>query len=160
MNKVNPPTQLVLPRKIQEDKELKKALDDRDYILFQLWQRTGAGADLVYGNSTIGYEFDELASIIKSFLPKEDDVKVTSIDYTTIGNQTVICIAASTIYLNAEPKDRERAKVVITNGDVTVNGNGKLLNKKTTQTVIFRNLITTATLDIIYVLDTDEWFIV
>jgi hypothetical protein len=27
--------------------ELKKAFDDRDFILFQLWKRVGAGEDLV-----------------------------------------------------------------------------------------------------------------
>lgn len=49
-NRVNPPKQLVLPRKIQEDIELKKAFDDRDYILFQLWKRLGGGDDFVNDN--------------------------------------------------------------------------------------------------------------
>ena len=46
-NRVNPPTQLVLPQKIAENPELKKAFDDRDFILFQLWKRVGGGEDLV-----------------------------------------------------------------------------------------------------------------
>jgi len=49
-NRVNPPKQLVLPPKIAQDPELKKAFDDRDFILFQLWQRTGAGDDLIDSN--------------------------------------------------------------------------------------------------------------
>ena len=81
-------------------------------------------------------------------------------DYTTIGTQTIICNAALTVLLNAEPKDREQAKVIIANGDVTVSGNGKQLNNDTDQTVIFDNLITPATLDIIYILESDGWFIV
>lgn len=46
-NRVNPPKQLVLPQKIAQDPELKKAFDDRDFILFQLWKRVGGGEDLV-----------------------------------------------------------------------------------------------------------------
>lgn len=46
-NRVNPPTQLELPQKIAQDPELKKAFDDRDFILFQLWKRVGGGEDLV-----------------------------------------------------------------------------------------------------------------
>jgi hypothetical protein len=93
-------------------------------------------------------------------LPSKPDVKVTGIDYVTIGDQTVICNDALTVTLNAEPKDREQLKVIISNGDVTVNGNGKLINKLTDVTIIFKNLVTTATLDIIYILETDEWFII
>jgi hypothetical protein len=46
-NRVNPPKQLVLPPSIAENPELKKAFDDRDFILFQLWKRVGAGEDIV-----------------------------------------------------------------------------------------------------------------
>ena len=80
--------------------------------------------------------------------------------YTTITNQIIICTDAVTITLNDEPKDREQVKIVISNGDVTVSGNGKLINKKADQTIIFENLSTVGTLDIIYILETDEWFII
>lgn len=106
------------------------------------------------------YEFDDLAGLVNSLLPKKPDIKVTTTDYTTVGDQTVICTDALTVALNAEPKDREQVKVIISNGDVAVSGNGKQINKDTDQTVIFKNLVTTATLDIVYILETDEWFII
>jgi len=46
-NRVNPPKQLVLPPSIASNVELKKAFDDRDFILFQLWKRSGAGEDII-----------------------------------------------------------------------------------------------------------------
>lgn len=46
-NRVNPPKQLVLPTSIRQNVELKKAFDDRDFILFQMWKRLGGGEDLV-----------------------------------------------------------------------------------------------------------------
>lgn len=158
-NRVNPPKQLTLPDKISNDIELKKSFDDRDYILFQIWKRIGAGSDFI-DNSLSGLnEFDDL--ITES--AKDQllfDVVNTAVDYTTIGDQAVICTAALTVTLNDEPDDQERVKVIIANGDVTLNGNGKLINKETDQTVLFKNLVTLATLDIIYIIELDEWFII
>ena len=159
-NRVNPPRQLQLPPEIANDKQLKKAFDDRDYILFQMWKRLGGSDDLINGMESVEYEFDDISSLVNSLLPGNADVKVTAVDYTSIGDQVIICTDALAIALNAEPKDREQVKVIISNGDVTVNANGKLINKETDQTVIFKNLVTTATLDIIYILETDEWFII
>ena len=51
-NRVNPPKQLTLPPEVASDIKLKKAFDDRDYILFQMWKRLGGGADLVDDNQT------------------------------------------------------------------------------------------------------------
>jgi len=160
MNRVNPPKQVVLPLEIQQNLPLKKAFDDAYFIMFQMWQRMGAGDDFIDDNKSIGYEFDDLAPLINSLLPNKSDVKATSINYTTIGDQVIICTDALTVTLNAEPKDREQVKVIISSGDVTVNGNGKLINKLTDVTVTFKNLVTTATLDIVYILEADEWFII
>jgi hypothetical protein len=46
-NRINPPKQLVLPDKVRQDVNLKKAFDDRDFILFQIWKRLGGGDDLL-----------------------------------------------------------------------------------------------------------------
>jgi hypothetical protein len=51
-NRVNPPKQLQLPPEIQANVQLKRAFDDRDYIIFQMWQRLGAGEDFVDDNQT------------------------------------------------------------------------------------------------------------
>ena len=44
-NRVNPPEQLQLPP--IEEKGLLFFLKNLKYIVFQLWQRTGAGADFI-----------------------------------------------------------------------------------------------------------------
>jgi hypothetical protein len=159
-NRVNPPKQLVNPQEVQNNVPLKKALDDRDYILNQMWKRMGGGADWVDESREISYEFDDLLPLLSAFLPNKPDVISTSINHTSSGSQVVICNSALTVFLNEYPEDRETVKVIITNGDVIVSGNGKLINKDTEQTVIFKNLITTAALDIVYILETDEWFII
>lgn len=159
-NRVNPPKQVVLPTEISGNPQLKKAFDDVYFVMFQMWKRMGGGSDWVDENRTGLYEFDDLASVVNSLLPKKPDINVANVDYTTIGDQTIICTDALTVTLNDKPKDRESLKVIVSNGDVTVAGNGKLINKEADQTVIFNNLVTTATLDIVYILDADEWFIV
>jgi hypothetical protein len=159
-NRVNPPKQVVLPIEVQQNLPLKKAFNDAYLIMFQMWKRLGGGADWVDENRTTGYEFDDLAGLIKSLLPNKPDIKVTAVDYTSIGDQTIICTDALTVTLNAEPRDREIVKVIISSGDVTVSGNGKLINKDTDQVVIFNNLVTTGALDIIYILEVNEWFII
>ena len=160
MIRVNPPLQLRRPQSVDDNKDLAKAFYDLSYIVNQLLERTGGGEDWIDQNRTGLYEFDDLASLVNSLLPGKPDVKVATSDYTTIGTQTIICTDALIVSLNTSPADRELVKVIISNGDVTVNGNGKLINKDTDLTVIFKNLITTATLDIVYILETDEWFII
>lgn len=76
-NRVNPPKQLVLPRKIQENLELKKAFDDRDLIAFQMWKRLGGGDDSVYG---LQVQVDVLSDKIDAIneeialLPTQEDI--------------------------------------------------------------------------------------
>ena len=81
MNKVNPPTQLVLPRKIQEDKELKKAFDDRDYILFQMWKRVGGGEDYIDSSQMQIEIIDDNIDVI------EDDIEVIEEVIATLPTQ-------------------------------------------------------------------------
>lgn len=123
-------------------------------------EELNANSNEFIGDLTGFNEFDDLVGIVNALLPNKPDIKVTTINYTTIGDQTIICTDALTVTLNAEPKDREIVKVIISNGDVTVSGNGKLINKLTSVTITFKNLVTTATLDIVYILKTDEWFII
>ena len=85
------------------------------------------------------------------------DVISTAVSLTTSGTQTIICTAAVTITLNANPDDQEIATVVIQNGDVTIEGNGRNVMGDTDVTVIFLNLQSDATLDFKYILETNEW---
>ncbi len=48
MNRVNPPEQLKLPS--IKEVGLLKFLSDLKFIVFQLWKRTGAGADWIDDN--------------------------------------------------------------------------------------------------------------
>jgi len=154
-NRVNPPKQLVLPDKIASDPDLKKAFDDRDFILFQLWKRTGAGADFIDDSKSsltefeTGFEPDAVEQV-------KDDVVVTSVDYTTIGNQTIVCDDQITISLNAEPEDRELVKVHTRNGRVDIIPIGKKINKE--DDAIIRRDFTTW--NILYVIELDEWVII
>lgn len=159
MNKINPPAQVRLPPEIESNPQLKKAFDDAYFIMFQMWKRLGAGTDWVDDNRQVGYEFDDLVNnTAKEQL--RNDVISTSVDYTSIGDQVIICTDALIVTLNDEPSDQELVKVIIANGDVTVSGNGRLINKESEQTIIFKNLATLATLDIIYIIELDEWFII
>ena len=135
-NRVNPPKQVRLPPEVASNPQLRKAFDDAYFIMFQMWKRLGGGADWVNDNKQIAYEFDDLVNnTAKEQLIS--DVVPTVIDYTSIGDQTIICTDAVTITLNSEPEDQERVSVIIANGDVTVNGNGRLLNKKAAAFFIF-----------------------
>tara|TARA_R100000541_G_scaffold12840_1_gene21370 strand:- start:8952 stop:9611 length:660 start_codon:yes stop_codon:yes gene_type:complete len=61
MARVNPPRQLKLPKSVNDNPDLKKAFDDLNFIVFQLWQRTGAGDDFVKNN-----QIDELYSNLQA----------------------------------------------------------------------------------------------
>ena len=60
MARVNPPRQLKLPQSVASNPDLKKAFDDLNFIVFQLWQRTGAGDDFIRNS-----QIDELYSSLQ-----------------------------------------------------------------------------------------------
>lgn len=159
MAKANPPPHQRLPDSIQANRDLADVLERIIFDMFLLWQKLGGGSDWMQEALQGLYEFDDLPVIdVKQEI--KDEFKVTDSDYTTSFSETVICTAALTVFLNPEPDDREKAKVLITDGDVTINGNGKVINKKDSQTVIYKNLSTVAAVDCIYIIELDEWFIV
>jgi len=75
------------------------------------------------------------------------DVIIVTADYTTDGDEIILCNSALTVTLNDSPNDRESVKVIIENGDDTISANSD-------------NLVTLATVDIVYLSDLNEWFIV
>jgi len=84
-NRVNPPKQLVLPQKIAQDPELKKAFDDLTFIVFQLWQRTGAGDDLIDSNleqtiTALGAQLKKLQDQVGSGEPLTVDTTSWTVD--------------------------------------------------------------------------------
>lgn len=47
MAKANPPPFIKIPQQFLADREVRKYFQNKDFILFQLWKKTGGGADLV-----------------------------------------------------------------------------------------------------------------
>ena len=74
MARVNPPRQLKLPKSVNDNPDLKKAFDDLNFIVFQLWQRTGAGDDFI--------QKERLQKLYKSV--SEQDINELNIDLKSI----------------------------------------------------------------------------
>lgn len=154
-NRVNPPKQVVLPAKVQSDRELKKAFDDVYLIMFQMWKRLGGGDDWINALQEDEYEFDQLIEPdVSQFLLS--DIVITDSDYTTHGNQVVICTGRVTVTLNDEPSDQEVVKVRMLSNGVTINGNGKNVNGQSDAKIKIKY----TSWDLLYILETDEWIIV
>lgn len=153
--RVNPPKQLVLPDSLQRNPDLKRAFDDRDYILFQLWERTGGGLDLV-NNAISGLnEFDDLF-LLEQQRQIRENVITTNTDYTTAGNDVIICTASVTVTLNDEPDNKETVAVRMLGGVIVINGNGRTINGSATAKI--RTKYTSW--QIMYIIETDEWIII
>lgn len=155
-NRVNPPKQLRLPTKIEQDLSLKRAFDDRDYILFQLWKRTGAGQDWIEEALQGLYEFDDIR-----FKDEKEESKFieinTTVNHEAIGNEIIKCNARDlTVTFNPEPEDQEKIIVHSRLGRTYLNPNGKTINGE--DSAFMRRKYTTW--DIVYMLDADEWVVV
>ena len=86
----------------------------------------------------------------------KDDVVVTAVDITTIGDQIIVATEKLTVKFNATPQDRELLKIQATNGRLKLNGNGKKINGEL-DAIIRRNF---TTWDILYVVELDSWIII
>jgi hypothetical protein len=89
MAKVNPPTQLTLPPEVAQNPSLKKAFDDRDFIAFQLWKRSGGSSDLVSDlreSETLSDEAElaDIRKIIGSGIPFTMDSTGWTMDTTLL----------------------------------------------------------------------------
>lgn len=47
MAKVNPPPFLKTPKQFMQEKDLRKYFQATEFMLFQLWKRSGGGSDLI-----------------------------------------------------------------------------------------------------------------
>lgn len=86
----------------------------------------------------------------------KDDVVVTAVDLTTIGDQIIVATDKLTVKLNAEPQDRELVKIHANNGRVYIDANGKTINGEL-DAIIRRNF---TTWDILYIVELDSWIII
>lgn len=61
---VNPPPHLKLPKKLAEDPEIRAYFQNRDFIQFQLWERTGGGTDAIAeANQRISTSFAQTVAL-------------------------------------------------------------------------------------------------
>jgi len=140
MARVNPPRQLKLPDSINSNVDLKKAFDDLNFIVFQLWKRTGGGEDFIQDEmlqklypNTAAQDLNSLNIDLKSiytaqsanFKPdfnlvinesasKTDKITlVTDIDLTTTESMAVLCNSAADISVTLNPEPDEDEVVII-----------------------------------------------
>ena len=59
MSKVNPPSALKMPVKLSADKELREYFEQRDFIQYQLWLRTGGQEDLIADANNIAITYNQ-----------------------------------------------------------------------------------------------------
>lgn len=90
MARVNPPRQLKLPKSVNDNPDLKKAFDDLNFIVFQLWQRTGAGDDFIQKerleklySSISKQDVNELNLDLKSIYTQQEEIE-QKISYKTV----------------------------------------------------------------------------
>lgn len=90
-NRVNPPKQLVLPQSVSENQDLKKAFDDRDYILFQMWRRMGGGDDVIDGLSNGQVDVSGLLALLSQVDDLSSDTsdanEITPFDFGPIESE-------------------------------------------------------------------------
>jgi hypothetical protein len=157
MAKVNPPPQLRRPNKLTSDQEMRPYFERLEWILFQLWSRTGGADDSVDDTVNSQVDTDGLFGLFGRIAALElRNIVSTAVDYTTIGSDIVICTDAVTVTLNDEPDDQETPSIKRTAGLVVINGNGKLIDGSST----LRINVKYTSLDIIYLVETDSWHVI
>jgi hypothetical protein len=116
-NRVNPPKQLVLPKSIASNIELKKAFDDTHFILFQLWKRVGGGDDAIdnaeQNITSSSSRVSRNAARINSLELKEFEIINTTESLTTFQNQIIICKNTGSINITLDPEAIEGDEVHI-----------------------------------------------
>lgn len=159
MAQANPPPHVRLPPEILKNRPLAEVLQKIVFDVFLLWKKTGGSTDDISDSLTNSYEFDDLEQIdVKNELKKQ--ISTQNSDYTTYTSETVICTDAITVFLNASPEDGEIAQIKITNGDVTIDGNGRFIDGNDKITFEFDAFIGQPMVDCYYSIETDSWYII
>jgi len=160
----NPPPQSRLPDKLLADDELRNYFIAQQEDLYRLWLRSGGGTDqvgeIVLDLTTVNNRLDAIEDRLDLLEPRvtylEGTIVVTAANVTAAGNTTIICTAAVTVTLAADPLDKDLVKVKATNGNVTIAGNGNNIDGDSSVTMR-RNF---TGLDMVYSSSADAWFIV
>lgn len=158
-----------IPEQFRRDRELRSYFEYLHRVIHDLRLRTGGGDDQV---SNLGIrelypyspreEDDGVSSVSLFSRPLNPDilgkfeVVSTSTDYTTKGNEIIICTNTTdiTITLNSTPEDTEQVHVVRQNtGGVTISGT---INGDSTLQIGQRY----SSPHLVYTIDGGEWSII
>tara|TARA_Y100000310_G_scaffold342527_1_gene446161 strand:- start:9450 stop:9911 length:462 start_codon:yes stop_codon:yes gene_type:complete len=151
-NAVNPPPQLRMPQGWQNDPNIRPFVSNMLTVLRQLWTRTGGGED---GFTSLNSLFAELDDITAQSIPKTPVVVSVDDDYELSGEDLVITQAPVTITLNPTPDDMELTKVKMMYRTL-LDGNGRTIDGAETKLIETKY----TSLDLLYLIDSDEWVIV
>ena len=180
MAKVDPFV-IPIPRAILEDKELRFYHEYLNKFLHDLWVRTGGGNDNIrdegvkelypwqaltdeepesvagiYGRVVQSEESDLSNLYSTNNFPTEKEIVSISGNYTTTGDQIIICTNTSsiTVTLNPTPQDGEEVHIKRQNtGTVVISGD---IDGQTSITPTIRY----DSPHLVYTIDADEWSIV
>jgi hypothetical protein len=161
MATVNPPIQKLPDTLFDSDPELYKYLEERQFWEYQVWKRSGGGEDFF---TEVKSRLDaielrlDLVEARVTYL--EGDFEVTAVDFTTIGNMTVVVTADVTISLTLLPNDKDVVRIKQTDTALTIDGNGRNIEGESSLSVRRGNSTLKTGLDFIYSSELDEWFII
>jgi hypothetical protein len=119
---------LKIPQKFLQDRESADYLDRLNFIIFQLWKRTGGGGDTIENNVTnitdnttnIAINTADIAAIEDGVpeIPFNPELfqlsfyeSVQNSNYQTFSNEIIKLSADVTITLNPYPQDSERVYI-------------------------------------------------
>ena len=148
---INPPPQLRIPKQFFDNREMRDYFEQKDIIIFQMWQRMGGNFDLIAANQNLtkGYDWNVGEA-------KPDFRAVTaSADYTMLTFDFVNAKNSATITFPQYPE--ANSVIIVRNGDgseINLDGNGKNMNGEST------GLLTkeSTAIEFYYFIDSDEWF--
>jgi hypothetical protein len=156
MSNVNPPPYIKMPDKFFSDRDLRRYFEGLEFIIFQLWKRTGGGSDAVSSAITTA-SLSAPAYSASNFVGQS--ITAASSNYTTTGlDRLVVATAAITVSLNDEPNQLEQVSIKRSSvtGPVVIDGNGNTIDGQTTYTIAENY----EAIDLMYADDWGGWAIV
>ena len=167
MAQANPPPHLQIPLAFKNNPEVLRFFEKQQFIIYQLWSKIGGPEDSIeeafarIDNNELNIENNsgDIWNLI-GLTAIDRNARAASASTTTAGDEIIICTDAITVTLNAEPDDQEMVTVKITNGDVTIDANGKTLDGQTDITFIATNFQGQPSIDCKYLTELDAWYIV
>lgn len=140
MAKVNPFI-APIPQKILDDTELRGYFEYLTQFLHDLWTRTGAGTDTIQNSVTNISVLDSDLTAVEAEIDviQEQlllDERVTAVDVTSSGSETIICTAPLTVTLQSGLTEVTDVIVNCLSYPVVVDGNGVNIIDSPTYTML------------------------